>query len=73
MLQPLEEATLGRLAQIGHKVFLRQTLISGYYGLLRDHYWYPTMRKEEIAANADYFVAFMFKVRFALAFARAHR
>jgi len=51
---------LGRLAQLNHKVFLRQTLVGGNYGLLRDRFWDKTMQGDTLKPNADYFSAVLF-------------
>lgn len=51
---------LGRLAQLNHKVFLRQTLVGGNYGLLRDHFWDHSIKKGIIEPNADYFSGILF-------------
>jgi len=52
---------LGRLAQLNHRVFLRQTLVGGYYGLLRDRFWEKTMKGDTLEPNVDYFSAVLFK------------
>ena len=52
---------LGRLAQLNHRVFLRQSLIGGNYGLLRDRFWDKNMTGDAVLPNTDYFVAVLFK------------
>merc|ERR1712072_1254078 len=52
---------LGRLAQLNHRVFFRQTLVGGYYGLLRDRFWEKTMKGDTLEPNVDYFSAVLFK------------
>lgn len=52
---------LGRLAQLNHRVFLRQGLVGGYYGLLRDRFWDKTLSGDTLVANVDYFAAVLFK------------
>jgi hypothetical protein len=51
---------LGRLAQLNHKIFMRQTLVGGNYGLLRDRFWDKTMKGDTLQPNADYFSAVLF-------------
>ena len=51
---------LGRLAQLNHKVFLRQDLVGAWYGLLRDKFTYGRGQKA-VAPNPDYFSAVLFK------------
>lgn len=51
---------LGRLAQLNHRVFLRQSLVGGYYGLLRDRFSDKTLSGDALVANVDYFAAVMF-------------
>lgn len=51
---------MGMLAKLNHKVFLRQDLISGFYGLLRDRFWYPSL-DQSITPNSDYFMALLWK------------
>ena len=49
---------LGQLAQYDHKVFLRQTLVGGFDGLLKDKYWSDV---DGVVPNVDFFNAVLFK------------
>ena len=51
---------LGRHAQLNHAVFLRQTIVGGNYGLLRDRFWDHTMEGDALFPNADYFSNVLF-------------
>ena len=53
-------STLGRLAQLNHKLFLRQDFVGAYYGLLRDRFLY-TNQSTAVTPNVDFFNAVLFK------------